>query len=180
MNSRRMVAISVTIVILIVSSMTLWLITPDPDGSDDFEPVAPLDPENISPIDPEPIHFSTLEKGYSCAIDDTRNLTISDNETWYELWHEMYQDHSPEPALPFVNFSSVWLVAVFLGRRPNSGYEANITLIGRTSFTYKVYFTETTATAGGFMAVTQPYHIVKITNHPSDIPVEFIKSYIEG
>ncbi|MFW9848643.1 MAG: protease complex subunit PrcB family protein [Candidatus Thorarchaeota archaeon] len=185
MNSKRMIAISIIAVILIVSSMALWPIKPDPEDSDSLQPTDsdefdPINPENISPIDSEPIQFSTLEKGYWCTIHDTRNLTVSDNETWYGLWHEMHQGHSPEPILPYVNFSSDWLVAVFLGNRPNTGYEANITMIGWTSLAYKVYFTEIAATSGGFMAVTQPYHIVKISNHPLDVPVEFVKSYVEG
>ena len=179
--SKRLVTISISIVILVALSMTLWPVVPDPDfaNSADSSNPNPVDTYDFGPIDPEEIQFYTIAKGYECTIYDARNLTISDNETWYGLWQDMHS-YSTNPIPPYVNFTCEWVVAVFLGRRSNSGYEANITMIGRTSLVYKVFFTETTATGGGFMDVIEPYHIVKISSHPLDIPVEFVKSYVEG
>ncbi len=127
------------------------------------------------PLDSIP--FETIEKNTICGIHDNRTLIITDNETWSSIWTEIQSITTLKPDLPFVNFTSEWLVAIFLGQRATGGYYCNIHTIERTSLAYRIHYQELDY-HGLTQALTFPYHIVKITGYPLDLPIQFVYTYI--
>ncbi len=125
------------------------------------------------------VSYETILNGAWCGFKDARNLVIADNVTWSDLWIELNSISSSVPPLPYVDFTASWVVAVFLGDRSSGGYIANVTKIGRTLFSYKVYFDELHFVGGVVPAVfTQPFQIVKVSGVPLDLPVEFVYRYV--
>lgn len=125
------------------------------------------------------VSYETILTDYARGFGDARNLVITDNVTWSNLWVELSNISSSELSLPYVNFTASWVIAIFLGRRLTGGYSVNITMIGRTLFSYKVYFDELYPESGVVtQEITYPFQIVKISGVPLDLPVEFIYRYV--
>jgi hypothetical protein len=125
------------------------------------------------------VSYETILLGGWCGFKDAQNLVITDNVTWSDLWIEINSISSSPPPLPYVNFMASWVVAVFLGNRSSGGYIVNITKVGRTLFSYKVYFDELHNEGGVASTVfIQPFQIVKISGVPLDLPVEFVYRYV--
>ncbi|MDF1538318.1 MAG: protease complex subunit PrcB family protein [Candidatus Thorarchaeota archaeon] len=158
MISRQNVIGCIIAVLLLASSMAIYLISADP-GYD--------------------VNFNDFHQGTRAdQIEEERNVVVTDNETWTDLWIEMHHVNGLPPPTPYVNFTSEWLIAVFLGIRPSGGYSVNITRIGRSLFSYKVYYEELAWQELAISIETYPFHIVKISSSPPDLPVQFIYSYV--
>lgn len=144
--------------LLLISSTSIHLITNDEGEDVIFEEVA--------------------KRSYSNILVE-RNLVITDNETWTNLWSDIHWTDVPPPPLPPVDFSHEWLIGVFLGARSDGGYDVNITKIGRTQFYYKVFYDELDWQGGATMAETQPFQIVKISSVLPNLQVHFIYNYVQ-
>ncbi len=104
------------------------------------------------------------------------NFTIRNATVWENLWLDLHSGHSSIPEVPTVNFTSEFLIAVFQGERPSSGYWTDITRIILIRGYYLVYVDEVHpgANCGTLTVMTYPYHIVKISDYPLDLPVRFV------
>ncbi len=122
------------------------------------------------------VPFETVDSGGGYNYETRDNYTITDTATWESLWLDLYSGHSHPPEVPIVNFTSEMLIAVFQGVRGSSGYSTNITRIIVTNAYYIVYIDEIHPGENcGILAVmTYPYHIVKISDHPLNLPVQFV------
>lgn len=158
MISRRNAIGCIITIFLLASSTTIYLITYDPGIDVVFEDL--------------------LRNTFADRIEEERNLVVTDNETWVDLWIEMHHMNGPPPPRPYIDFTSEWLIAVFLGTRPDGGYSVNITRVGRTLFYYSVFYEELHWKELAFMSPTYPYHIVKISDSPPDLPLQFHYSYV--
>lgn len=65
--------------------------------------------------DPYPFAF------YSGMSDSTR-VVARDTAAWRGAWSRIWLRHSPEPALPAVNFASEMVVVASLGERTSGGF----------------------------------------------------------
>ena len=144
-----------------------------------FEPLKELG--LYSPLTEEDtISFETIGQGYNCGISTKSNYTITEFEAWEKLWTDIHKTHYPRPELPSIDFTTDIVFAVFQGEYPTGGYMTNITRISLTETSYKVYIDEFQPGphCGTTQAFTQPYHIVKISNYPQDLPVQFIYNIV--
>ncbi len=122
------------------------------------------------------VSFETIDPGGGYGYEDRDNFAIRDAVTWENLWQDLYSGHFPVPEVPSVDFISEILIAVFQGERGSGGYLTNITRITMTIAYYVVYIDEIHPGEGcGVAAVmTYPYHIVKISDLPLNLPIRFV------
>ena len=129
------------------------------------------------PIQPySDISFYDIDFGYYCGVTKRLNFTINDHDSWQNLWSDIYSTHYPVPELPEVDFSRELIFAVFQGERISGGFFTNITQIDLVEDGYIVYVDELHPgpNCGVTDALTQPYHIVKISGYPQNLPAQFI------
>ena len=119
--------------------------------------------------------FENIDKGEISGYETRINLTIRDDAVWEAVWNEMQSIQSHPDDLPEVDFTEEIVIAVFRGPCGSNGYYITITRIDVTLTNYMVYVQE--SGQGGPLAVmTYPYHVVKISGHPLNLPVQFIFS----
>ena len=130
-------------------------------------------PYNISGED---VPFEEIHHRFHCDLYARNTYAISDNESWADLWNNMHNRSLSIPKLPIVNFTTDLIIAVFQGKCPTTGYMTTITKIILTMDHYVVYVDEICPGPNciTFQAVTQPYHIVKISGYPLDLPAQFV------
>ena len=133
----------------------------------------------ITPIDGEPVPFTEIEQGAYCGLKARVNFVITDNDTWSTLWTDINNISTGYPDLPYVNFTSEIVIAVFLGEFVTGGYVAEITSIVVSESEITVYIKEQHPGSSCVltMALTQPYHIVKASVELSH-PVEFVYNLV--
>ncbi|MFX0094424.1 MAG: protease complex subunit PrcB family protein [Candidatus Hodarchaeota archaeon] len=144
-----------------------------------FEPLKELEP--FLPLTEDTtISFETIKQGSYCGISTRNNYTITEFEAWKKLWTDIHSIYTPLPELPPVDFTTDLIFAVFQGERPTGGFLTNITKISITKTSYEVYIDELHpgVHCGTTQALTQPYHIVKISNFPQNLPVQFIYNIV--
>ena len=71
----------------------------------------------IAQVTPAVLLVVTVAQGAMSNIEEPRQVVVRTAAEWQALWKE----HSPETALPAVDFAQSTVVGVFLGSRPNSG-----------------------------------------------------------
>jgi len=111
------------------------------------------------------VNFETIDIGYYCAHRERGDYIIQTQQEWDDLWQKTY---GASLEAPDINFSSNIVIAVYMGTRATGGYRIEITNIGENEEHIRVYIRETRPSPFGFvtMAVTQPYHIVKLNRIP--------------
>ncbi|MFX1255789.1 MAG: protease complex subunit PrcB family protein [Promethearchaeota archaeon] len=140
-----------------------------------FEPLKDLG--LYSPLtEGDTISFETIEQGAYCGIITRINYTITNSEAWEKLWTDFNKGRTPLPELPSIDFTTDIVIAVFQGGQSTGGYMTNITKITVTETSYKVYVDEhhPGAHCATTQALSQPYHIVKISNFSQELPVQFV------
>ena len=122
------------------------------------------------------VPFEVIDSGGGYNYESRDNFIITNSTFWENLWLFLYSGHSHPPEVPIVNFTSEILIAVFQGERGSSGYSTNITRIVMTIVYYVVYVDEIHPgeNCGILTVMTYPYQIVKIGDHPLNLPVQFI------
>ncbi len=122
------------------------------------------------------VPFEVVDQSGGYSYETRDNFAITNSTYWESLWQFLYSGHSHPPDVPVVNFSSEMLIAVFQGVRGSSGYMTNITRIIMNNAYYLVYVDEIHPgeNCGTLTVMTYPYHIVKISDHPLNLPVQFI------
>lgn len=125
------------------------------------------------------LYYEEIEQGSSTGIRTRINYVIGDSETWETLWTDMNNDSTSVPDLPYVNFTSEVVFAVFLGEFGTGGFVAEITRIEATISGLVIHIRETHPGPGCIvtMAITHPYHIVK-ASIASMQPVEFVYNLV--
>ncbi len=120
--------------------------------------------------------FTTLARGSYSGIDQSVDITITSQEKWEELWNEVHRDYlSPVPALPEVDFAAETVAAAFMGSRPTGGYSIEIEKICRQQGKYTAVVRTVSPQPGEMltMAITRPFHIIKIDR--PEMEIEFIR-----
>jgi hypothetical protein len=133
----------------------------------------------FTPIGGVPVPICEIEQGFYCGLKARVNYVIEDNDTWNTLWADMNNISTGYPELPYVNFTSEVIFAVFLGEFATGGYVAEITSIVVSENVVTVYIREQHpgASCGVTMALSQPYHIVKASMDLS-LTVEFVYNLV--
>lgn len=120
--------------------------------------------------------FVTILGGYYCGYDESRyggkkNYVINNNEDWQSLWNKVYSIQKPTPPLPTVDFSKDIVIAVFQGVQGSGGYSIEIIKIVEAENSIKVFVRETSPGPSCTVtdALTQPYHIIKISKTDKEV-----------
>ena len=111
------------------------------------------------------VNFETIDLGYYCDHRERGDYIIQTQDEWGNLWQKTYGSSLEAPD---INFSSAIVLAVYMGERATGGYRIEITNIGENEEHIRVYIRETRPSPFDFvtMALTQPYHIVKLNRIP--------------
>jgi hypothetical protein len=80
-----------------------------PDSGDDEIPVQPIVTESNS------------------GFVESERRVIRDAIAWATVWARIYENSSPKPPLPAIDFSQEQVLVAALGARPSSGYSIRIT-----------------------------------------------------
>ena len=112
---------------------------------------------------PVDIDFDTISKGYSSDIEEEKSFVINNDAEWNKMWKEAFErQFSAPPSVPNTDFLENTVLAVYMGERPTTGYEINISDITESNNAIFVKVSEKTPQGGTGLAFTQPYHIVKV------------------
>src|SRR5262245_26001951 len=65
------------------------------------------------------------------GLDTAESRVIRSTAEWASVWARIYQNRSPQPALPNIDFLNEQVVVVSLGTRPSSGYSIRIAGVSR-------------------------------------------------
>lgn len=114
--------------------------------------------------DGEAVEFETIEKGTFGNTDiEKQNLVIRDYDAFERVWKELYEGRNPVPEMPVIDFESEMVVAAFLGKKPHGGYTVEISdMVLSDKLGVKVISTKPGDDCMLTMAITAPYHLVKV------------------
>ena len=117
--------------------------------------------------------YSVVEQGTLSGLTLPKQLVISTMAEWQELWGVHQATRRPALPLPFIDFSTDMVIAVFLGEQPTGGHRIRIHDLVRTPTHLRVHvkIDMPDKDAVVTMALTQPYVIIKTAR--TRLPVEF-------
>lgn len=110
------------------------------------------------------VNFETIDIGHYCSHRERGDYIIQTQQEWDDLWQKTFLSSSEAPD---IDFSSNIVIAVYMGERSTGGYRIEITNIGENEEHRRVYIRETRPSpfGGVTLALTQPYHIVKLNRN---------------
>lgn len=129
-------------------------------------------------VEGEPIQIERLRAEpypltpYSGLADSAR-IVVRDTETWRATWSAIWRTHSPEPALPNVDFSREMLVVAALGTRSSGGYSILVDSAYQHNDHVEVVVRKISPGSRCFVtgALTQPVDVARLPRSP--LPVRF-------
>lgn len=155
-----------TLLLLVASPLLIIACTPA-DSNNSSSP-------DSGESDGTKLNFQTIEKRGMSGINSPENIVINEEKEWANLWARIHSNQTPTPKLPQMNFSKETVVGVFLGTKNSGGYGIEIKKVTDTGKKIVVMVEEASPPKGAMvtMALTQPFHLVKIEN-PGKKPIEF-------
>ena len=118
----------------------------------------------------------TLGKGSQSGVRERKFVVIKSESDWKALWNSHASVSVPPKERLLVDFQTEMIVAVFSGEKSTGGYSIQISRIQEdsTKHALEVIVHESKPPPGAMViqALTQPYHIVKLTR--IDLPVTFV------
>lgn len=173
MNKKISFPIAIIIIIVcavLVGGIAVWQYGLIPEIGPSGPSLRPSEKEEIE------LTFEAIEKGVYSGYDESRyegktKYVINNNEDWQSLWNEVYSIQQPTSPLPTVDFSKDIVIAVFQGVQGSGGYSIEIIKIVETENSIKVFVRETSPglSCEVTSALTQPYHIIKISKTDKEV-----------
>lgn len=120
------------------------------------------------------LEFETVSRGAYSGHPEEGRYVVNSQAEWEGLWNRTNSITFPVPDLPEVDFSQSTIIAVFLGQRNTGGYGIEVVEILAQDGGALVRFHKTSPPAGSFVtqALTQPYHIVKVSKVEGEVSFE--------
>jgi len=120
--------------------------------------------------------FVTLAKGSQSGVRERKFVVIKSESDWQALWASHSSLSIPPQKPPLVDFRTEMIVAVFAGEKSTGGYSIEITRVQEDTFKHalEVIVHESKPPPGAMViqALSQPYHIIKLTR--IELPVSFV------
>lgn len=108
-----------------------------------------------------PVEFQVILAGpYSQAESYSVDLITSDQE-WQDTWVKARGNEDPLPPRPTVDFGKEYVIAVFMGTRPSSGFKIEVTSLEKKGDTLKVNVKKY-ETPGMLPVVTHPFSLIRV------------------
>lgn len=123
------------------------------------------------------LSITPLERGAYSGVTEPGAVLITGEAGWKAHWQQHAGRIVPTPAAPSVDFSRDSILTVYMGEQNSGGHSIEITGVKLAGGTLKVQVKETRPGPNAMvtMALTQPYHMVKIPKVPEGTPVEIIR-----
>jgi len=98
---------------------------------------------------------------------------VSDAQQWAQAWSAIWRNHSPEPALPQIDFTQERVVVAALGQRNSGGYGILVESAAQHPDYVEVVVQKVSpgARCGTTAALTQPVDVARIP--AGTLPVRF-------
>ncbi|TVR12966.1 MAG: protease complex subunit PrcB family protein [Phormidium sp. GEM2.Bin31] len=119
----------------------------------------------------ETISFETQEQGNYSGFNDSFERLITEESEWQGFWQQLHGTVSPSPDIPEIDFENYSIIAVGLGDRSDGSYGVQVDRVRQEGEELVVHYLETRGCGMATMAITQPYHIVRIER--TSRPVSF-------
>jgi len=123
-----------------------------------------------------PIPFQTILSGTYSLADSFSVKLITDEKDWEDTWLVAKGRIDPLPDIPTVDFQRQYVIAAFMGERPSSGYNIEITSVEKAGRKLKVYVTRY-ETPGMLTVMTSPFYLVRIPK--GSYKLEVISSVVQ-
>jgi hypothetical protein len=126
------------------------------------------DPLAIHPLESDPrlvLPFVTLQKFSLSAMEEDKNYIITTRRDWKQIWKQIHPNEESRPPLPYVDFSTKMVIAVFRGETAPLDVGIRIVyLTGSERDMLVVIVTDTVRnkTCPDLPIITRPYHIVTV------------------
>jgi len=123
------------------------------------------------------LFFQTISQRAMSGVTSPEEHVITDDKEWAGLWARIHSNEMPVPNMPQIRFDKESILGVFMGTKNTGGYGIEIKRVIDTGKKIIVLVEQISPPEGAMvtMAITQPYHVVKIEN-PEGKPIEFIAS----
>jgi hypothetical protein len=110
------------------------------------------------------VSFETILDEVTSGLHERRREVVRDEAGWAQLWAEIHEGVTPQPALPPVDFSRDMLIAVATGTRPTGGFDIKVRRVTRGGERLEVAVHETCPAPGDrvSMGLTQPVEVVRL------------------
>lgn len=120
-------------------------------------------PSGPDPVEGE-IPTERLASEWTSGFEEADRRVIHNPIEWAIVWAKIYENRSPKPPLPSINFSKEQVIVAALGSQPSSGYSISITGATRTvgSITVRVERRSPGSGCGGLTVITHPVDVVKM------------------
>jgi hypothetical protein len=101
---------------------------------------------------------------FASGLDTAARLVVRDAGAWKSLWAQIYEQRTPVPPVPTVDFSREMLVVAALGERSSGGYGILIdgASIEGANLTIAVRSISPGGACGVTLAATQPVDIARL------------------
>ena len=128
-------------------------------GSTPSEPGDAGEPIPIVRLRPEPFSLT-----YSSGLTQPQQLVVRDAAQWKQVWDAIWRGHSPQPALPDIDFGREMVVVVARGARPTGGYSIFVDSATARADGIDLQFRSVSPApgCGVTQALTQPVDIARI------------------
>ncbi|MCK4665529.1 protease complex subunit PrcB family protein [Candidatus Dependentiae bacterium] len=115
--------------------------------------------------------YKTIAKGSYSGHAEKKYYVATNNLAWKVLWDQVNSTIEPKPPLPAIDFKLETIIAVFQGTQSTGGYSIEIIKVIEKKDSIEVTVQERKPKKGHFvtMAITTPYHIIKIPNRNKKI-----------
>ena len=113
----------------------------------------------------EEMNLETLAQGAYSGLQGRNRLefVIKTQQEWSDFYRVLTNRNHPQPPTPSVDFDKYTIVAAFMGEKNNGGYTTEITKVVKDGTGARIYVQESSPAGGrSTMALTQPYHVVKV------------------
>jgi hypothetical protein len=113
---------------------------------------------------PAEVSFEAILDEAMSGLHERRREVVRDEAGWAQLWAEIHEGVTPQPALPPVDFSRDMLIAVATGTRPTGGFDIKVRRVTRGGERLEVAVHETCPAPGdrASMGLTQPVEVVRL------------------
>lgn len=128
-------------------------------------------PEASSETAREKVPFETQEQGSYSSLGEPFERVIDEESDWSSFWQQLHGTRSPMPDVAEVDFEQYRLIAVGLGDRGDGSHGVQVDRVDQNGEELVVHYLETRGCGMATMAITQPYHIIRIER--SNRPVSF-------
>ncbi|MBZ1348616.1 MAG: protease complex subunit PrcB family protein [Candidatus Nealsonbacteria bacterium] len=124
-----------------------------------------------TPLPETEIEFQTISLRHTSGHTARKNYVIVNNDDWRSLWNKTYAILFPPPTAPEIDFTRYTIIAVYMGEKRKGGHRIEIVNVFEHKDYVVVLIKETHPEPGAIatMALTQPYHIIKIQKIDKDI-----------